>query len=184
MVHLLRLEYVLYDLMTHSEQELKKLACPPLVKLALVLLRLASTRQLNSRLMQQVDLFREVYAAPQGNRELEAVVHYLQERGTGVTGEVTRQVLRSLMREQQAEDLMWTMGQRLRAQGRAEGRKEGRAEGMAAGMLMILASRGVRVDDESRQRILGCTKLATLERWFERSLHANSVSDVLNDPGR
>ena len=48
--HLLRLEYVLYDLMTHSEQELKTLACPPLVRLALVLLRLAITRQLVERM--------------------------------------------------------------------------------------------------------------------------------------
>lgn len=178
--HLLRLEYVLYDLMTYSEQELKMLACPPLVRLALVLLRLASTRELNGRLMQQVDLFREVYSSPQGDRELEAVVHYLQERGTKVTGEVTRQMLRCLMREQQAEERMWTIGQRLRAQGRAEGR----AEGLAEGMLKVLAARGVRLDDESRQRILECTNLAKLNLWFERALHANNVSEVLNGPGR
>lgn len=178
--HLLRLEYALYDVMTHSVQELKTLACPPLVKLALVLLRLASTRELNRRLMQQVDLFREVYTSPHGEKALEAVFHYLQERGTEVTGEVTRQVLRCLMREQQAEELMWTMGQRLRAAGRAEGR----AEGLAEGVLRVLTARGVRLDDESRQRILGCKKLATLDLWFERALHANSVSEVLNSPGR
>jgi predicted transposase/invertase (TIGR01784 family) len=178
--HLLRLEYVLYDLMAHSEQELKTLACPPLVRLALVLLRLASTRELNRRLTQQVDLFRDVYTSPQGERELEAVVHYLQERGTEVTGEVTRQVLSCLMREQRAEELMRTMGQRLRA----EGRVEGRAQGLAEGVLRILAARGVRMDDESRQRIQGCTDLATLDLWFERALHAHSISEVLNGQGR
>ena len=182
--HLLRLEYVLYDLMTHSEQELKRLACPPLVRLALVLLRLASTGELNRRLMHQVDLFREVYASPQGDRELEAVVHYLQERGSKVTGEVTRQMLRCLMREQQAEERMWTIGHRLKAQGRAEGRKEGQAKELARGVIKILTARGVHLDEESRQRIRKCTRLATLERWFERALHANSVSEVLSEQER
>ena len=185
MKHLLRLEYVLYDLMAHSERELKALACPPLVRLALVLLRLASTRELNRGLTQQVDLFKEVYTSPQGARELEAVVYYLWDRGTKVTGEVIRQVLRCVMREQQAEELMWTEGQRLRAEGRKQGRREGRVEGRAEGraeaVLRILAIRGVRLDDESRQRILGCTDLATLDGWLERALRANTLSEVLGD---
>jgi hypothetical protein len=174
--HLLRLEYVLFDLMTRSEQELKALACPPLVRLALVLLRLTSPQELNRRLPGQVDLFREVSASPQGEKELEAVVHYLQERGTEVTDEVTRQVLGYVMREQRVEALMQTVGQRLRA--------EGMAEGMAKGVLRILAARGVHLDDESRQRILGCTDLPTLDRWFERALHAHSLSEVLDEPAR
>jgi len=186
--HLLRLEYVLYDLMTRGEQELKTLACPPLVRLALVLLRLARPQELNGRLMQQVDLFREVYASPQGERDLEAVVHYLRERGTEVTGEVTQQLLGYVMQEQRVEELMWTVGQRLRAEGRKEGRIEGRAEGLAKGradgVLRILAVRGVRLDDESRQRILGCTDLRTLDRWFDRALHAHSLSEVLDDSER
>jgi predicted transposase YdaD len=182
--HLLRLEYVLYDLMTRSEQELKTLACPPLVRLALVLLRLASTRELNRRLMHQVELFREVYTSPQGESELEAVVYYLRECGTEVTGEVTRQVLGYVMQEQRVEELMWTVGQRLRAEGRKQGRVEGRAEGLAEGVLRILAARGVRLDDESRHRILRCTDPATLDRWFERALRANTLSKVLDEPGR
>jgi hypothetical protein len=127
--------------------------------------------------MQQVDLFREVYASPQGERDLEAVVHYLRERGTEVTGEVTQQMLACVMQAQRVEELMWTVGHRLRA----EGRKQGRIEGRADGVLRILAARGVRMDDGSRQRILGCTDLATLDRWFDRALHAHSLSDVLDD---
>jgi predicted transposase YdaD len=186
--HVLRLEYVLYDLMTRSEQELKTLACPPLVRLALVLLRLTSTRELNRRLIHLVDLFKEVHDSPQGRRELEAVVYYLQERGTKVTGKVIRQVLACLMREQRVEALMWTEGQRLRAEGRrvgrAEGRVEGLAEGLAKAVLRILAARGVRMGDKSRQRILGCTDLATLDLWFERALNARRLSDVLKEPTR
>jgi predicted transposase/invertase (TIGR01784 family) len=193
--HQLRLEYVLYDLMTRSERELKTLACPPLVRLALVLLRLANTRELNARLMQQVDLFREVHTSPEGERELEAVVYYLRERGTKTTGKVTREVLACLMREQRAEELMWTEGQRLRAEGRrqgraegkvegkaegkAEGKIEGKAEGLAESVLRILAARGLYVDGESRQRILDCTDLDLLDLWFERALRANHLSEVL-----
>jgi predicted transposase YdaD len=89
-----------------------------------------------------------------------------------------------VVKEQRVEELMWTVGQRLRAEGRKEGRVEGRAEGRADGVLRILAARGVRLDDESRQRILGCTDLATLDRWFDRALHAHSLSEVLDDPER
>jgi len=173
--HLLRLEYVLYDLMTRSERELKTLACPPLVRLALVLLRLRNTRDLNRRLMHQVDLFREVHTSPEGERELEAVVYYLQERGTKATGKVTRRVLGCLMREHRVEELMWTEGQRLRA----EGRKQGRAEGRAEAVLRLLALRGLPVDEQSRQRILKCRNMATLDRWFERAVRAHNLSEVL-----
>jgi predicted transposase YdaD len=186
--HLLRLEYVLYDLMAHGEQELKTLACPPLVRLALVLLRLASPQELNRRLMQQVDLFQEVYASPQGERHLEAVVHYLRERGTEVTGEVTQQLLGYVMQQQRVEALMWTVGHRLRAEGRKQGRAEGLAEGLAKGradwVLRILAARGVRLDAESRKRIRRCKDLATLDRWLDRALHAHSLSEVLDDSER
>jgi predicted transposase YdaD len=122
-----------------------------------------------------------VYASPQGERDLEAVVHYLRERGTEVTGEVTQQMLACVMQAQRVEELMWTVGHRIRAEGRKQGRIEGRAEGRADGVLRILAARGVCMDDESRQRILGCTDLATLDRWFDRALHAHNLSDVLDD---
>lgn len=170
--------------MTRGEQELKTLARPPLVRLALVLLRLTSSKELNGRLMQQVDLFKELYALPQGEKELEAVVHYLRERGTEVTDGVTREVLGCVMQEQRVEELMRTVGQRLRAEGRAEGLAEGQARGRADAVVRILVARGVRLDDESRQRILGCRDLTTLDRWFDRALHAHRLSDVLDEPTR
>jgi hypothetical protein len=39
----------------------------------------------------------------------------------------------------------------------------------------------VHVDDEARKRILSCTDLATLDQWFDRSLNATRLSDVLGD---
>ncbi|WP_198956044.1 hypothetical protein [Archangium sp. Cb G35] len=141
--------------------------------------------------MHQVDLFKKVYGSPQGRRELEAVIHYLRERGTKATGKVTRRVLGCVLREQRVEALMWTEGQRLRAEGRrqgreegrieglAKGRAEGRVEGLAEGVLRVLAARALYVDGESRERILGCTDLALLDRWLKRALRANHLSDVL-----
>ncbi|EPX57024.1 hypothetical protein D187_006778 [Cystobacter fuscus DSM 2262] len=37
-----------------------------------------------------------------------------------------------------------------------------------------------RVGEAARQRILTCTDLATLYRWFDRSLNATSLSEVLD----
>ncbi len=66
-------------------------------------------------------------------------------------------------------------------QGRAEGLAEGRAKGRAEAVLELLAVRGVRVDHEARERILSCTDLDTLGRWFERAARATHVSEVLED---
>jgi hypothetical protein len=41
--------------------------------------------------------------------------------------------------------------------------------------------RGVHVDEEARQRVLTCTDMATLDRWFDRALNATALSDVLDD---
>jgi hypothetical protein len=38
----------------------------------------------------------------------------------------------------------------------------------------------VQVDEAARQRILSCTDLATLDRWFDRALNATTLSDVLD----
>ncbi|MFE8605037.1 hypothetical protein [Archangium violaceum] len=50
-------------------------------------------------------------------------------------------------------------------------------------MLRILDARGVRVVGVSRRRILRCTDLATLDQWFERALHADRLSEVLDGSG-
>jgi hypothetical protein len=43
----------------------------------------------------------------------------------------------------------------------------------------ILTARGVHVDDAARQHILSCSDMATLDLWFNRAIHATSLSEVL-----
>ncbi|MGP4109506.1 hypothetical protein ACTWP5_01140 [Streptomyces sp. 4N509B] len=76
-----------------------------------------------------------------------------------------------------------------RAEGREEGLEEGRAEGLAQGkaqgkaqdLLEVMTVRGFQVSDDDRQRILACTDLPTLDRWFSRSLRAASTAEVFDD---
>ncbi|MBZ4418663.1 hypothetical protein [Myxococcus sp. RHSTA-1-4] len=67
-------------------------------------------------------------------------------------------------------------------EGRAKGLEEGLKEGLTMSVLRALAVRGLRVDDEARQRILSCTDPDVLERWLVRALTAATVSDVLGAP--
>ncbi|HYO71718.1 MAG TPA: hypothetical protein VEU33_37140 [Archangium sp.] len=48
-------------------------------------------------------------------------------------------------------------------------------------ILRLLSTRGMQVDDAARQRILSCSDLDTLDRWFDRALNATTLSDVLDD---
>lgn len=85
---------------------------------------------------------------------------------------------------------MRSYGEELIEKGRQEGMASGLARGLAQGVirgraediLRILTARGVHVDEQARQRILNCTDVATLDRWFDKSLHATTVADVLDAP--
>ena len=62
------------------------------------------------------------------------------------------------------------------------GRHQGKAEMGAEYLLRTLAARGIPVDEQTRQRIMSCTDVATLDQWFERALNATRLSEVLGDP--
>ena len=76
---------------------------------------------------------------------------------------------------------MRSYGEQLIERGLQQGRQEGLTRGRAEDVLRILTARGVHLDEAARQRILGCTDVATLDRWFDRSLNAITLSDVLDD---
>ncbi|MEW2401749.1 hypothetical protein [Streptomyces sp. NPDC046862] len=59
-----------------------------------------------------------------------------------------------------------------------EGKAEGKAEGEATLILRLLERRGIAVTKDVRERVLGCTDLATLTLWFDRSLTATTAEDL------
>jgi len=78
-----------------------------------------------------------------------------------------------------AEELIERGYQQGFAQGLEEGRAEGRLQARAEVVLRLLTARGLHVDEASRQLILSCSDVATLDRWFNRAIHATSLSEVL-----
>jgi hypothetical protein len=105
-------------------------------------------------------------------------------------------VLHSVLDEQRAEEMMRSYAEQLIEQGLQQGLQQGlerglergleqgRLRGRAEDVLRILAARGVHVDDSSRQRILSCADLTTLDRWFDRALNATTLAEVLEGAGR
>jgi len=169
-------EYLLDDLTAEREEALRARPGPPLVQLAWLLLRYGRTEELAERLLEWVALFAQVRAAPEGAEHLGMVIRYLLYIGDSTVREAARRVLNSVVDAQHTEELMRSYGEELIEQGRQRGHAEG--------VLRILAARGVPVADEARQRILTCTDLATLERWFDRALKASTLADVLAEPPR
>jgi hypothetical protein len=65
-----------------------------------------------------------------------------------------------------------------RAKGLAEGRVEGRAQGLAAAIFKVFDRRGIKVDDDSRERIESCTDADKLEAWLDQSFAVAKASDL------
>jgi predicted transposase YdaD len=172
-----RFEYLLDDLTAEREEALSARPGPPLARLAWLVLRYGRTREIAQKLPDWVALFAQVQAGPEGAEHLVVVIRYLLWVGDDDVHEAAGRVLHSVLGEQRAEELMQSYGEKLIEQGRQQGLTRGRAEYV----LRILTARGVEVDDTARQRILTCTDVATLDRWFDRSLNANTLSDVLDD---
>ncbi|APR77248.1 Hypothetical protein A7982_02595 [Minicystis rosea] len=63
--------------------------------------------------------------------------------------------------------------------GEAEGKAEGEAKGKAESILAVLAARGIPVSETIRQRILGCTDLATLDAWLPRAVVVATAAGVV-----
>ncbi len=65
-----------------------------------------------------------------------------------------------------------------KAIGESFGWIEGLALGRAEDVLRILAARKIDVGTRVRQRILACTDVIILDRWFEQALNATSLEDL------
>jgi predicted transposase/invertase (TIGR01784 family) len=64
--------------------------------------------------------------------------------------------------------------------GLAEGHKSGLSEGKGESILIILATRGIEVDDTTRTHILACRNVAVLDRWLVRAVTASTVEAVVD----
>ena len=66
---------------------------------------------------------------------------------------------------------------------KAEGFRDGKAEGMLVAkcelLLMLLAKRGLPLEDRQRQRIQACAEPATLDRWLDHILDVRSIDELL-----
>ena len=68
------------------------------------------------------------------------------------------------------------------AQGRAEGEARGEAKGEARLLIRMLDSKeSIELTDVLRQRILECTDVDLIERWFDRALTATSIDDIFSE---
>ncbi|MDY7226146.1 Rpn family recombination-promoting nuclease/putative transposase [Hyalangium rubrum] len=176
-----RFEYQVDDLTAERVEALLARPGPPLVRLAWRLLRYGRTEELAERLPGWQALFVQVQGTPHGLEALRAVVHYLLLVGDEAAQVATVEVLQAAVGAQRVEELMPTVGEKLIEQGRQQGLLEGLAKGQAQSVLRALVARGVYVDAESRQRILACRDMETLDRWFDRALTATRLSEVLED---
>jgi hypothetical protein len=57
--------------------------------------------------------------------------------------------------------------------------EEGRREGVRANLRRVLGQREIVLAPEDEARINACTDSATLRRWFERAVDAESAAEVL-----
>jgi len=90
-------------------------------------------------------------------------------------------MLETLVGPERTEELEMTVFDKYIERGRQQGRAEGKAEGKAEALIDLLTLRGVHVDDSSRQRILSCTDLATVDQWFARALKASRLSEIFEE---
>jgi hypothetical protein len=55
---------------------------------------------------------------------------------------------------------------------------QGEAKGEAKALLKVLSARGIKVPDDARERIIGCTDLDQLETWVSRAATATSIHEL------
>lgn len=70
------------------------------------------------------------------------------------------------------------LNEELRRNARQEGRQEGRTEGQAATLLRLLKLKGFAVDVALEARVMATRDPATLDRWVERVLEAQTLDEV------
>jgi predicted transposase/invertase (TIGR01784 family) len=168
-----RFEYRVDDLTAQRAEALMARPGPPLVRLALLALRYGRTEELTERLPAWEALLVQLRAGPTGVDELTVLFQYLLRVASKTVHTTMVAMLKNVVGPERTEKLMETW---------AEMHEErGRQQGITESLLRLLAARGIPVDAPSRQRIMSCTDIATLDQWFDRAVNATQLSEVFGD---
>ncbi|WP_225725162.1 MULTISPECIES: hypothetical protein [unclassified Nocardia] len=62
----------------------------------------------------------------------------------------------------------------------AIGHTKGLAEGEAKAILTVLETRGIEIDDATRERVLGCSNLEQLKQWVRRAVQVSTASELFD----
>ena len=200
--YLVRFEYVLHDLSTISDDELRAGAMrTALAKLVMMCFKHARTGAgFLPILGRWMDVAYEVIRAPHGLEALAQVMRYILEVNEHVEPEELQGLLeRDLGPE--AKDAIMTAGQRLIEQGRQQGIEQGRQQGIEQGrqqgieqgrqqgiqqgmqgvLLRLLRQRfGDVVNAQVEQRIATASR-EQVEAWTGRVLSAATLAEVFAD---
>ena len=165
--------FVLDDLASKSDEELRGRTMTAFARLALWFLRDAREGTLLDHWKAWASVLIELLAHPTGLKALEILLRYFSYVAAAPAPETLRnKLLKGL--GPKAEEVFVTYVEIWKA----EGRIEGEVKGEAKGVLTVLRARWLTVDDATRDRVLACRDLPTLERWLVRSATANSVDEV------
>lgn len=162
--------FVLVDLSGHTDAELQTGALTAMAAMALLLFKHARhAHDLLDRIVRWSQVLRQVAAAPNGLRAIEAFARYILQVSEGVTApDLGRVLLAELGRD--AEEAVMTAADQLIQQGRAVGR--------ADVVLKLITLRFGPPDRETEARVRAAS-LDTLDRWTEAILTAPDLETLL-----
>ncbi len=168
--------FVVDDLASTSDEDLRTRALGALPKLALWLMRDArNPTALNESMDRWAPLLESVINARSGRAALLRLLRYI----TLVARDLRWPEFRAKIREfapRVEEDVMTTIAEQLWAEGEARGEARGDAQRAAKAVLQVLDARGLIVSDDARDRIRACSDTEQLERWLIVAATASDAS--------
>ncbi|NVB41988.1 Rpn family recombination-promoting nuclease/putative transposase [Pseudenhygromyxa sp. WMMC2535] len=181
--HVPRLTLLVEDLREIDDESLHARALEAFPKLALWLLRDGrDAERLRRGLADWADAFREALRAPRGVEAVAKLLRYVAL----VAGDLHHDDFHATIVAQipEAEEVVMTVAEQLRAEGReegkAEGREEGKAEGLTKALNRLLRERFGTVPTEYSERLDGAA-VQLLDRYFERAMSARTLDAVFSD---
>ena len=144
--------------------------------MALWALRDARFGRLERTLAAWSSVFSRLLEAPGGPTAVRTIFCYIYE----VRGIATAQALAAQIPDPILREAAMTIAEQLRQEGRREGRQDGLREGLRSVVLKLLRLKFGELDDAVQARIAAADE-ATLDRYAERVLSADTLDAVLAD---